>query len=79
MGAGALARGSEAALPSFASHFARAVGHDVATHPFRMLGRALGIAALTVDPPTTPLGVGLAVGAAGADLGESVQHAGEEQ
>jgi RHS repeat-associated protein len=79
MGASAMAAGAEAALPSFARQFARALGRDAYHHPFRMIGRAIAIGALSIDPPTTPLGAGLAVGGAAADLGESVQHANEEQ
>jgi hypothetical protein len=74
MGANAMAAGVQAALPSFARQFANALGRDAYHHPFRMIGRAIAIGALTIDPPTSPLGVGLAVGGATADLGESVQR-----
>lgn len=46
----------------------------VGNHYFRAAGRAIGITALILYPPTT-LGAYLAVGEAAADLGESLQHA----
>lgn len=55
------------------------VAHDMKTHPFRAIGRALAIGALTIDPPTTLAGAALAAGSAGADFGESMQHSKEEQ
>jgi RHS repeat-associated protein len=79
MGAKAMAAGAEAALPGFAKQFATALGRDVYHHPFRTIGRAIAIGALTADPPTSLLGAGLAATGAAADLGESVQHATEEQ
>jgi hypothetical protein len=69
----------ESALPSFATQFGRALRSDVVNHPFRAIGRAIAIGALTIDPPTSVHGAGLVVGGAAADLGESVQHAREEE
>ena len=55
-----------------------AIGRDIKNHPFRAIGRGIAIGFLTADPPTAPLGAALAVAGAAADLGESVQHANEE-
>jgi hypothetical protein len=79
MGADAMAAGVQASLPSLARQFANALGRDVYHHPFRTIGRAIAIGALTADPPASLLGAGLAATGAAADLGESVQHATEEQ
>jgi RHS repeat-associated protein len=59
--------------------FCQRLKQDVAKHPFRAIGRAIFIGGLIAFPPTTGPGAALAVGAAASDLGESVQHAGEEQ
>jgi RHS repeat-associated protein len=69
----------ESALPSLATQFGGALRRDVVNHPFRTIGRAIALGALTVDPPTSLLGAGLMAAGAAADLGESVQHAREEE
>ena len=48
-------------------------------HPFRTLGRALVIAALIIDPPTTVFGAAAAVGAGALDLSEASENAQHEK
>jgi hypothetical protein len=79
VGARAFTDAQQSAKPGFGSLFGTALRNDVVNHPFRTIGRAIAVGGLTIDPPTSPLGAGLAVGGAAADLGESVQHANEEQ
>jgi hypothetical protein len=79
VGSRAFTDAQQSAKPSFGSLFGTALHNDVVNHPFRTIGRAIAIGALTADPPTSLLGAGLAATGAAADLGESVQHATEEQ
>ena len=60
------------ANPDWVHNTAHNIAADISNHPIRTIGRALGIAALTVDPPTTLLGAGLAAGAAGGDFGSAM-------
>lgn len=61
-----------AANPDWVHNFGKNLANDVSQHPLRTFGRALGIAGLIVDPPTTMWGVGLAIGAAAGDAGSAI-------
>jgi RHS repeat-associated protein len=60
------------ANPDWVRNTANNIASDMSHHPIRTIGRALGIAALTVDPPTTVLGASLALGAAAGDAGSAI-------
>jgi hypothetical protein len=79
VGARAFTDAQQSAKPGFGSLFGSALRSDVVNHPFRAIGRAIAIGALTADPSTSLLGAGLAATGAAADVGESIQHANEEQ